>query len=161
MSIAGGLMAERQRTMIEQHISHIQVHNPAFLRDNNIRNIIDGHEDLVRRIGEDPAVRAFSGRTMLAGMLATATLTSGVQIIGVDPASEDATSGIGSNLVEGTYFDDGVRNPILIGRTLAKKIKVQERSRVVLTFQDANNEIISAAFRVSGIFQTANTFLMS
>jgi putative ABC transport system permease protein len=70
---------------------------------------------------------------------------------------EENTSGIGSNLIEGSYFDGGALNPILIGRTLAEKIKVQERSRVVLTFQDADNEIISAAFRVSGIFQTSNT----
>ena len=157
LSIAGGMMQERQRTMIEQQISHIQVHNPAFLRDDNIRNSIDGHAELIRRIEAEPMVRAFSGRTMLSGMLATATLTTGVKVIGVDPEMEEQTTGIGSNVIEGAYFDNGVQNPILIGRTLADKIKVQERSRVVLTFQDAENEIISAAFRVSGIFQTANT----
>jgi putative ABC transport system permease protein len=157
LAIANGLVVERQRTTIEQHISHIQIHNPAFLRDDNIRNSIDRHEALMRRLEAEPMIRAFSGRTMLSGMLATATLTTGVKIIGVDPAMEENTSGIGSNLIEGSYFDGGALNPILIGRTLAEKIKVQERSRVVLTFQDADNEIISAAFRVSGIFQTSNT----
>jgi putative ABC transport system permease protein len=157
LAIANGMVVERQRTTIEQHISHIQIHDPGFLRDDNIRNSIGRHEELIRRIEAEQSVKAFSGRTMLSGMLATATLTTGVKIIGVDPAMEETTTGIGSNLVEGSYFEDGGRNPILIGRTLAEKIKVQERSRVVLTFQDADNEIISAAFRVSGIFQTANT----
>jgi len=157
LGIANGLVTERQRTTIEQHISHIQIHNPQFLKDDNIRNHIGNHGDLMDIISSVPEVTGYSGRTMVSGMLATANLTSGVRIIGIDPPMEDQTSGIGSNIIEGSFFEGPGRNPVLIGRTLADKIKVQERSRVVLTFQDQDNEIISAAFRVAGIFQTSNT----
>jgi putative ABC transport system permease protein len=61
--------------------------------------------------------------------------------------------------VEGSYFDEGGRNPILIGKALAEKTKLQERSRVVLTFQNLDGELVSASFRVAGIFRTANSML--
>ena len=157
LGIANGLVTERQRTTIEQHISHIQIHNPEYLKDDNIRNHIGNHRELMDTISQVPQVKGYSGRTMVSGMLATANLTTGIRIIGIVPRMEDQTSGIGSNIIEGSFFEDAGRNPILVGRTLADKIKVQERSRVVLTFQDPDNEIISAAFRVCGIFQTSNT----
>ena len=157
LGIANGLVTERQRTTIEQHISHIQIHNPEFLKDDNIRNHISDYKELLETINQIPEIQEYSARTMVTGMLATASLTKGVRIIGIDPQREDETSNIGSNTIEGSFFEDPGRNPILVGRTLADKIKVQERSRVVLTFQDPDNEIISAAFRVFGIFQTSNT----
>ncbi len=43
-----------------------------------------------------------------------------------------------------------------MGEILAKKLNVKLRSKVVLTFQDLNNEIITAAFRVVGIYKTTD-----
>ncbi|HHT34699.1 MAG TPA: ABC transporter permease [Bacteroidales bacterium] len=157
LGITNGMMAERQRTTIEQHISHIQIHNPEFLKDDNIRNHIEKPEALFTTLDAAPEVKAYSARTMVSGMLATTTLTTGVQLIGVDAAMEDQTTDIESNIIEGRYLDVEGRNLLLIGQTLADKIKAQVRSRVVLTFQDEHNEIISAAFRVCGIYRTSNT----
>lgn len=157
LGITNGMMAERQRTTIEQHISHIQIHNPEFLKDDNIRNHIEKPEALFTTLDAAPEVKAYSARTMVSGMLATTTLTTGVQLIGVDAAMEDQTTDIESNIIEGRYLDVEGRNLLLLGQTLADKIKAQVRSRVVLTFQDEHNEIISAAFRVCGIYRTSNT----
>lgn len=157
LGITNGMMAERQRTTIEQHISHIQIHNPEFLKDDNIRNHIEKPEALFTTLDAAPEVKAYSARTMVSGMLATTTLTTGVQLIGVDAAMEDQTTDIESNIIEGRYLDVEGRNLLLIGQSLADKIKAQVRSRVVLTFQDEHNEIISAAFRVCGIYRTSNT----
>ena len=157
LGITNGMMAERQRTTIEQHISHIQIHNPEFLKDDNIRNHIEKPEALFTTLDAAPEVKAYSARTMVSGMLATTTLTTGVQLIGVDAAMEDQTTDIESNIIEGRYLDVEGRNLLLIGQTLADKIKAQVRSRVVLTFQDEHNEIISAAFRVCAIYRTSNT----
>lgn len=157
LGITNGMMAERQRTTIEQHISHIQIHNPEFLKDDNIRNHIEKPEALFTTLDAAPEVKAYSARTMVSGMLATTTLTTGVQLIGVDAAMEDQTTDIESNIIEGRYLDVEGRNLLLIGQILADKIKAQVRSRVVLTFQDEHNEIISAAFRVCGIYRTSNT----
>jgi putative ABC transport system permease protein len=158
-SLMFGLLQARFETSIEQQFSHIQIHNPEFIKDRHLKYGIDKWESLSRELASDPMVKAFSGRTMANGMLATATLTRGVNIIGVDPESEALTTRLNTNLVEGHYFEEGGRNPILVGRALAEKTKLQERSRLVLTFQNIDGELISASFRVAGIFQTANSML--
>ncbi len=155
--LMSGLVKQRFATSIEQHISHLQIHNPEFLKDNNLENNISDITFLNQRLNLDPNIKAYSARSVANGMLATANLTSGVNILGIDPEMEAQTTSLNRNIIEGTYFDDGSRNPILVGSKLADKNKIQERSRLVLTFQDHNGELVSASFRVAGIYQTSNS----
>ncbi|MBE0661887.1 MAG: ABC transporter permease [Bacteroidales bacterium] len=154
-----GLLDQRFKTSIEQHVSHLQIHNPEFLKDNNVKYGIAESESLMAAVSSDPEIKTFSGRTIVNGMLATATLTRGINIIGIDPLAEANTTGLDRNIFEGTYFVESGRNPVLIGKKLAEKTKLQIRSRLVLTFQNKDGELVSASFRVAGIFQSANTML--
>lgn len=154
-----GLLDQRFKTSIEQHISHIQIHHPEFLKDKNVKFGIEEWETLKEELNSDPRIKSFTGRTLVNGMLATATLTRGVNIIGIQPEAESSTTGLDKNILEGSYFEQHSRNPILIGKALADKTKLQERSRLVLTFQNADGDLVSASFRVAGIFQTANSLL--
>ena len=156
-SIMVGLVSKRFETGIEQHVSHVQVNHPEFLIDQNVEFYIDDWEALRSYLEKEPEVVAYSGRTQANTMLATANLTSGVQIIGIDPHMENETSAIGENIIEGNYFEEDLRNPLLMGKRLADKVKARPGSRIVLTFQDIDRELISATFRVTGIFQTANS----
>ncbi len=152
-----GLLDQRFELSVGQHISHVQMHNPDFLKDNNVKHAINEWEKLEAELSSDPEVLAFSGRTIINGMLASANLTRGVNIIGIQPEHEAATTGLDNNTFEGSFFESDGRNQVLIGQALASKTKLQERSRLVLTFQNADGELISATFRVAGIFQTSNS----
>jgi putative ABC transport system permease protein len=156
-SLMFGMIEQRFKTSIEQHISHLQIHNPEFLKDNNVKFGIENWKNLSQELAADSEVKAFSGRTRVNGMLATATLTRGITINGIDPVHENLTSRLGNNIREGSYFTDAGRNAILIGKKLADKTRLQERSRLVLTFQNAAGELISASFRVAGIYETSNS----
>jgi putative ABC transport system permease protein len=156
-SLSFGLIEQRFKTTVEQQVSHIQMHHPEFLKDNNVKYGIADWNELKQALNADEDISAFSGRTKVNGMLASANLTSGVNIIGVDPAQEAATTRLNNNIVEGHFFDEAGRNPVLVGKELAEKTKIQERSRIVLTFQDIEGELVSATFRVAGIYQTANS----
>jgi len=155
-SLSFGLLEQRFITSIEQHISHIQVHHPEFLKDRNVKFRIVDYETLHQVLKESHQVKAFSGRSALAGMLGAANLTQGVNIIGIDPAMEAQTTRLDKNILAGEFFGEDIRNPILIGKKLADKTKIQEHSRIVLTFQNIDGELVSGAFRVAGIFQTSN-----
>ena len=152
-----GMLDQRFSTAIEQHISHIQIHDPEFITYNMPEYLIDDWEKVQKMLNEDEQVLSFSTRTIANGMLLSAHLSRGVEIKGVDPEAESSTTGLDKNIVDGRYFEDGMRNPVLIGRSLAEKTRLQTGSRLVLTFQDENSELVSAAFRVAGIYQTANT----
>jgi putative ABC transport system permease protein len=155
-SLSFGLLDQRFQMSIGQHISHIQLHNPEFLIDQNVRHSVDQWQELTSMIENDDQVRAYSRRLVTNGMLASANLTRGVNIIGIEPALESRATGLQELVIEGSYFGEQMRNPILIGQALAEKTKLQERSRLVLTFQNAEGELTAATFRVAGIFRSAN-----
>lgn len=77
----------------------------------------------------------------------------------IDPATEAKTTGLDKNILEGNYLEAGSKNQVLIGRSLAEKLKLQIGSRLVVTFQNTEGDLVSSAFRVGGIFQTANLVL--
>ena len=156
-SIAMGLIDQRFRTGIEQEFSHVQIHNPEFLKDNSPKYSIDNSREIFDRLKDDEHVQAFSGRALVNGMIATANQTKGINILGIDPEREPETTSLDKNIIEGNFLDETMRNPVLIGKRLAESMKAGVGSRVVLTFQDLDNELVSVACRVSGIFQTANT----
>jgi ABC-type lipoprotein release transport system permease subunit len=95
-------------------------------------------------------------RSITNGMLATATGSAGVQINGVVPEKEYAASQLQKKIVEGKGFDSSKRNELLIGRKLAKKMKLRIGSKLVLTLTDTSGSIVSSAFRVAGIYQSDN-----
>lgn len=156
-SLSYGMLEQRFITSIEQHISHIQIHEPEFLKDRNVKYGISQWESLKQSLESDQQVRAFSGRTIVNGMIASANLTRGANIIGVEPGAEANTTGLEQNVIDGDYLDQTGRNPILLGFRLAEKTKSRIGSRIVLTFQNADGELVAATFRVSGIFRTANS----
>jgi ABC-type lipoprotein release transport system permease subunit len=78
-------------------------------------------------------------------------------LVGTPVSDERKVTGLDSMVVDGTYFIDSSRKEILIGSKLAEKIHVKVGSKVVMMLQDANNEMVSGAFRVKGIYKTRNS----
>lgn len=155
VSLYYGMGNERVRIAIEQEVSHIQVHHPRF-RDDHEAIFNFSLDSLEVALRNTPGVKAFSLRTTTQGMLANAAGSNGVQINGVDPGSEDATRGLKGFVKNGGYFEAEKRNQVLVGKKLADKMKLAPGGKIVLTFQDKEQNITSGAFRIAGIFETAN-----
>jgi putative ABC transport system permease protein len=157
LAISKGMVRSRVRTVIDREIGHLQIHEPAFKKDYNaVYTIIDkGH--LQAFLNRLPEVKSFTTRSIAQGMLATATGSAGVQIKGIISSTEDAVSQLDRKIIEGNGFDNIKHNQVLIGKKLSDKLKIKLNNKVVLTFTDKDNTISSAAFRVTGIYQTINT----
>jgi len=80
----------------------------------------------------------------------------GVQIRGIEPTNEAIVTELDSMITEGDYFISEVRNPIVIGYKLAESLKVKLRSKIVLTFNDANGDVTAGAFRIVGILHSSS-----
>jgi putative ABC transport system permease protein len=152
-----GLIEQKFNSTIKNQVSHIQVHHPEFIREHLTEYEVIDHEALVAELDNNDKVLSFSARTLVNGMIANASMTSGVEIYGIDADQENRTTRFKDALTEGDYFESVSRNPILIGAKLAEKMKIKIGNRIVLTFQDISGEITSASFRVSGIYRTSNT----
>lgn len=155
-AFATGMMNSYIDNAIEQVVSHIQLHHPDFQQDKDVKFRIEDPESVKTTLLKDPEVKAISVRSLTNGMIASSQTTRGVQINGVDPEMEKAIRGLDQMVVEGEYFGESRGNQILVGAHLAEKLKVDVRKKVVLTFQDLDGNITSAAFRIAGLFKTQN-----
>ena len=155
-SLANGVNKQRLGNVINSQVSHIQIHAKGFSDNFEISKRVEGGTAIIEQIKADANVKAIAPRSLLTGMVASAATGQGIMIKGVNPEKEQAVFKLKDNLIEGTYFEGTKRNPLLIGKTLAKKLNVKIRSKVILTFQSVEKEIVSASFRVVGIYETAD-----
>ena len=149
-----GLNKQRTKSSIKNAISHIQIHHPEYQKEYDSKFYLGEPDQLSNILESDKSIESYAFRTLLNGMVSSPIKSNGVRIIGVNKNQEKELTSIYSGLVKGTYFESKRRNPILIGEALAEKLKVKLQSKVVLTFQDTENTIISGAFRVCGIYKT-------
>jgi ABC-type lipoprotein release transport system permease subunit len=158
-SIITGMVEQKIRTGINNEVSHIQVHNPEFLKNYESQYSIPHADSIAGIISKMPGVRAVCSRTRITGMAASPNSVAGVQIVGVDPLQEKKVSSLNTTIPDsgGGYFKGSRKNQVVIGRKLADKLKVRLKSKIVIRFQNTDGNLTEAAFSVNGIFQTSNT----
>jgi putative ABC transport system permease protein len=151
-----GFMVGYSANIIENDISNIQIHNPEFKKDLDIKYPIkDGHEKALE-LKQWDGVKAITTRSIVTGMIASPQKAAGAQIRGIDPANERLVTHLDSLISEGKYFDGKKRNTIIIGSKMAENLKVKVRSKVVLTFNNSDGDITAGAFRVIGIVKSSS-----
>lgn len=158
LALYKGMMNSRVRTVIDEEVAHIQVHHPQFKEDYLPVYFLPDASTMAEQISKLPQVKAVAGRSIAEGMLSTPTGSTGVQINGIEPSVEYAFSSLRQKLQDGKEFT-GKKQELLIGKKLADKMKLKTGSKLVLTFTDTSNTIISGAFKVAGIFESSNTKL--
>ncbi|HIB90534.1 TPA: hypothetical protein EYO57_25670 [Candidatus Poribacteria bacterium] len=157
MGLSVGLNDQRIDSSIKNTLSHIQIHHPEFLSDNNVAFYIENSKDISEFIAQSNTVAGFTNRMKINGMVASSAGGYGVNISGIQPESEKTVTELYTKIIDGKYFQDIKRNPVVISQRLAKKLKVKIRSKIVLTFQNDNGDIVAGAFRIAGIYKTVSS----
>jgi ABC-type lipoprotein release transport system permease subunit len=155
-----GMIMQLTKSELNNYLSHIQIHHEQFEEEPLAEYSLPNMEAIDMRLSQDPMVQQWVPRTIATGLASSSTGSFGVQINGVHPHQELAISELPNFLVEGSYAEggliDGPRNPIVVGKPLAKRLNLKLRSKVVLTTQDVEGELTASAFRVVGILSSPN-----
>lgn len=157
MAFFNGMTAQFVRDQLGNFTSHVQIHDPDFVDEPMASYKIKDLTGVIDVIDRSPFIVSYTTRSIVHGLASSATNNYGVKINGVDPGSEIKITRIHTYITEGEYLPDEIRNPVLIGEELAKRLSIQLRGRLILTFQDIHGEITAGAFRVSGIYRTPNS----
>lgn len=152
-----GMMVGKINSVIEKETSHVQFHVPGWRDELRTEMYIRNSEAIREALKHDPRVDRAAFRIVTNAMLASTTKNGSVRVNGVDTADEALVTRLDQKLIEGEYFRGIKRNPIIISREMADNYKIKLRSKVVVTFLDAEGEIVSGAFRVVGIYKSDNS----
>ncbi|OGS69306.1 MAG: hypothetical protein A3F91_06220 [Flavobacteria bacterium RIFCSPLOWO2_12_FULL_35_11] len=159
LAFAWGLYQNNIDDTVYRQLSHIQIHNPLFTKENESKYTISNSDEILQKLQSNKNVASVSSRVITLGMISSPTNASGIKIFGINPLVEKTQIVLNENVRQGAYFETGKENEILIGEKLAKKLKIKLKSKVVLTFTNIDNEIITAAFRVGGLYRSKNISL--
>ena len=126
VSVMVGMMDTRLKLAIGNEASHIQIHNPGYLENNELKYTIDDYQETQRKIESIPEVQAVSPRIKIMAMASTSGNASGVMVNGIDPDLEREVTGIAGSIVDGggVFFEGDGRKPVVIGEKLAKNLKL-------------------------------------
>jgi len=156
MAFFMGLIKQEISSAVETQLSHIQIHNPAFPDDKEIKDTIANATILMGKLRKDSTVKGLSGRAVTTGMISSSSTAAGVEIHGIIPDDEKNVSSISQQMKQGVYFS-GKKNEIVVGEKLAQKLGVKLHSKIVLTFQATTGDLTAGSFRIAGIFRSRNS----
>ena len=156
VGMVNGMIDSYVDNAIKNEVSHIKIHHPEFIKDKESKFYISDVNNVKTIVDTISGVKAVSYKTILNAMISSSHSGRGISAIGVVPKDEVLVSGVSSRINEGNYLSDKKKNQIIISKRTAEKLKVKLRSKVVLTFQNLENEITMGAFRIVGLFETGN-----
>ena len=157
MALTLGLNEQRMDSAVKSYLSHVQIHNPKFQDTYNIKDSIADFKSINAILTDNKNIKAFSSRTIVIGMGATAHGSLGLQVIGVEPENEKRVTNIHSCMKKGNYFSKTKSKPVLIGEALAEKLKLDLKKKLYITFVNEDGYQQKMKLKVNGIFKTASS----
>ncbi len=109
LSFIFAIMDNRLEDAIGYEISHVQIHHPDYLEDDEPQFTIPKSRDFINQLHQDSQVEAVSGRMIAYGMVASPRTSSGGKFIGIHPEDENKVTQLAGSIVEGSYFTEGSR----------------------------------------------------
>lgn len=127
VALMNGMISQRVDAALNTEIGHIQIDHKKFRENNDIQYILSNTEEIIEQLQGIEGIEAISRRTILTGMANSASKSTGVQIIGINPEEEKKVLSLYENVLPetGTYFEGKNKtNVALVGESLAKELNL-------------------------------------
>jgi ABC-type lipoprotein release transport system permease subunit len=158
MVFLGALMVGVSDQMVRNSIAtltgSLQIHSRGYRADPVIDHSMDHPGQAIAVLEKTlPDGAEWTTRVRVHAVASNARHSSGVTLVGIDPAREAAVSFIGGAVDEGRYLEAEEPYGILVGRTLVENYETRLGHKLVLMSEDAAGEIASRAFRIAGVYK--------
>jgi ABC-type lipoprotein release transport system permease subunit len=138
---------------------HIQIRSADYDPDKLSvawEYLIENPEQIAAQVAALPQVEVATPRLVASGIVSVRDESSGVQIIGVDPASS-ANDPYRQGLLAGDFPAADDREGILIGKPLAENLDLKVGDQLNLLVNTSDGTVDEQQFTVRGIFTTGST----
>ena len=156
--VAGEMRGATQNT-IQLQSGHLQV-RAATYDENKIslkwEDLIATPQQVIEKLMTIPQVKFATPRLIASGIVTLKDNSKGVQVIGIDPASE-ANQIFRLGMIAGDFLTPDDREGIIIGKPLAEKFNVNVGDQVSLLINRSSGDTDEQLFTVRGIYTTNTT----
>ncbi len=152
IALGEGVYDQIVNDAVRMQAGHITLEHPDYTIAPAVDLMISGVEGLRRNIEAMDSVERTKLLVLGQGVAMSGAGGVGVSIMGVEPSMELKTSPLARRMVAGEYLKDDDMRMAVVGALLAKRLKLKEGSKLVLTTNNACGELVEELYRVRGIF---------
>jgi ABC-type lipoprotein release transport system permease subunit len=149
-----GFTHEMRRVMVHQRLGHVQLHHIDFPGRRSLHDALDQASSRVQALQARSDVESLTVRLMGQMLIGGPEKSEGGELIGVEPALEQAFSGVEGMVTEGRYLGVQPDHEVVLGFGLADKIEVGVGDTVVVVTQSADGSTGNDLFTVVGLIST-------
>jgi len=138
-------------------MGHTQIHRQGYVDRPSLYKTIDGYEVIGQALESVAGVVAWAPRLYSAGLASVGEKSSAARVIGIDPVHENRTTRFDKKTVRGRSFSPEPRHEAMLGAGLARVLKADVDSQIVIVSQAADGSIANDAYTIVGLLESGNT----
>ncbi len=143
-------------TFTRTQLGHIQIHYDDYLDRPKIYKTIQNADSIGAIINGIEGISAWTPRILSSGLASLGDKTTGIQIIGIDPAREDNATKFDKKLSEGNPLSQTASHEVILGKGLATILQAEIDSEVVVISQGADGSMANDIYKVVGLFESGD-----
>ena len=141
-------------TAVKISTGHLQIQAEKYREKKSIRFVIPDPDKITAVLNHIPGVAAYSLRGQAFSLISSQNRTYGAVVIGVDPQREAKVSRMKKLIREGNFLTEHDVDQAVIGRLLAKNLRVTIGDELTLLGQGRDGSIAASVIQVKGIFSS-------
>jgi putative ABC transport system permease protein len=141
-------------TSVKISTGHLQVQAEKYHEKKSIRFVIPDPRAIAEIVNRIPAVAAYSFRAQAFSLISSKDRTYGVVVTGIQPQKEVHVSRIKKLVYKGNFLSADDVNQALLGKLLAKNLRVTIGDELTLLGQGRDGSIGATVVQVKGIFSS-------
>jgi ABC-type lipoprotein release transport system permease subunit len=132
----------------------MQIQAPDYVDDQKMRQTVPGVSELASSLRAELQSDSVSARAQTFVLASSEDRSYGIAIIGVEPKFEPGVSSIPGLVKQGRFLDDDMATEIVIGKTLAKNLRIGLGDELTLLGSGLDGSFAAAVVNVVGIFDS-------
>ena len=149
-SVNKGVFDHMENGMISSFIGFAQIHGEGYWEDQTLDYAFINDKSLNKIVEKYPEIDDFIPRLESFALTSNNSITRGSQIIGIDPAKEDALTNVSAKIVEGSYLSMN-DNSALVAQGLAELLKLGVGDTIALTSQGFHGVNAAGLYVIKGL----------
>ena len=133
---------------------HIQVQAPGYKDDHKMRQVVPDVMSLASSLRRDIGLETIAARAAAFALASSEERSYGLQVYGIETKFEPTVSTIPGLIRDGRYLDDPDASEIVVGKVLARNLRVGIGDEVTLLGSGRDGSFAAAIATVVGIFDS-------
>lgn len=134
---------------------HLQVQAPGYIDDHKMRQVVPEIENLARRVSDSTGLDTVAPVGSAFALISSEDRTYGAQILGMSPVVAPTVSSLPGLVSAGRWLQSEDREQIVIGRVLARNLRVSVGDELTLLGSARDGSFAAAVVNVAGIFDSS------